>query len=214
MHCIECDALMVRGPVTLDGAYRGQKLRVSMEDGWSCPSCGYATISGRQSEEFSRRVRDEFRKASGQLEPEELREKRTKLGLTQERFAEVFDVAIASLKRWESGEVVPEKAWDQLLRIKLDPQYAESFVQESAITLSCLSGLFRELPVATLETHLVERPFVAQDFEWSGPVGAYAYVHNTGLNIFPEDQNDALVDSGGGDEELLAAANAVLELAA
>lgn len=212
MNCIECDALMVRGPVTLDGAYRGQTLRVSMEDGWSCPECGYATISGRYSEEFSRRVRDEFRRATGQLEAGELRDRRTRLGLTQERFAEVFEVAIASLKRWESGEVVPEKAWDQLLRIKLDPQYAESFVQESALTLSSLSGLFRELPVATLETHFIERPLLAQDLEWFGPVGTYEYSQNPWLSVSSESESGDAAE--GTESEEFLAANAGLELAA
>jgi putative zinc finger/helix-turn-helix YgiT family protein len=185
MNCIECSTLMVRGPVTLQGTYRGKELSVPMDEGWSCQNCGYATIHGRQSEEFSKRLKEEYRRVAGLLEADELRAKRKMLGMTQDKFAEVFDVAIASLKRWESGEV-PERASDQLLRIKLDPQYAEAAVQESFFTLTSLSGVLRDLPVTTLES-------VAFDAKLTGSGGGTFLLSELDEYLF------STVGSAGGD---------------
>jgi transcriptional regulator with XRE-family HTH domain len=61
------------------------------------------------------RLADAYRQAIGLLSSEDIRQLRQEKGLSQQALAEVLDVGIASIKRWESG-VIQSKSMDTLLR--------------------------------------------------------------------------------------------------
>lgn len=53
----------------------------------------------------------------GVLTPDEVRAIRSKLGLSRQRFADVTRIGVATLARWESGEVIQNAAMDAYLRL-------------------------------------------------------------------------------------------------
>src|SRR5258708_20600902 len=77
-----------------------------------CEACGNRTIPDESDDRFS----DALRRAAGVLCPGEIREGRSKLGLTQERMARDLSIAEATLSRWETGAQIQQRAFDKLLR--------------------------------------------------------------------------------------------------
>jgi putative zinc finger/helix-turn-helix YgiT family protein len=123
MHCINCDERLARGPVTLSGEYRGEDFSIEME-GVKCLACDYSTIEGRQTAEFSRRLADAYRSRHGLLTSNEVRAARMRVRMSQGEFADYLRVGIASVKRWEAGQV-QDAAMDELIRLKTDLFAAE-----------------------------------------------------------------------------------------
>jgi putative zinc finger/helix-turn-helix YgiT family protein len=103
--CIECgQANLEPKTVQLPGAVRGETFAVEM-DGLECPRCGYKTIEGARMPEYGRLLADKYRARHGVLTSDEIRERRKRLGLTQEQFATHLGVGVASIKRWEMGKI-------------------------------------------------------------------------------------------------------------
>ena len=53
------------------------------------------------------------------LTPEEIRQGREKLGLTQKQFANLLGVGEATVSRWETGAQIQQRALDRFLRVCL-----------------------------------------------------------------------------------------------
>lgn len=149
MNCLHCDSPLTPGIVDLKGDYRGKEVTVRM-NGLSCPSCGYATIRGRDLEEFRRLVKEEYRRQEGIVDPEEIRTIRRQMNATQEAFASFLNVGVASVKRLELGSV-PEQLMDEHLRMRLFPETMESVIQDNFWTVHSLRGALAELP--RIEAH-------------------------------------------------------------
>jgi putative zinc finger/helix-turn-helix YgiT family protein len=88
--------------------------------GLKCPDCGFQTIDSEQSSEFTKLVSDAYRRANGLLTSAEIVAARTRLGMSQQQFAEHLGTGPASVKRWEVGKV-QERSMDELIRLKTDP---------------------------------------------------------------------------------------------
>lgn len=68
--------------------------------------------------EASRLHHEAICKAFGFLTPEEILELREKmLGLTQEEFARLTGIGLATISRWERGRLVQNRAMDRYLRL-------------------------------------------------------------------------------------------------
>ena len=67
-------------------------------------------------EESERQVSVALRKAAGLLTPDEIREGRRGLQLTQKALAEKLDIAEATLSRWETGAQMQQRVLDKILR--------------------------------------------------------------------------------------------------
>ena len=163
MKCIECGAQMRKGEADIKGSYRGEPLVVHMDDAVACPQCGYATIHGRSSEEFTRRLKEEYRKAHQLLSPNEFRSIRAHLGnISQDAFAAFLSVGVASVKRWESGSV-QEPVFDRHVRWKTNPQSAEVDLQDNYFRVSSLHGSWHELvdvgQIVSMSWNVVTPPF-------------------------------------------------------
>ena len=123
MQCLKCgEAELIQGNVTLQGERQGELFDVSLR-GWKCPSCNYQTVDSKQSAGFTKLVSDAYRRAHRLLTGREIKALRRRMKMTQKQFAEHVGVGVASLKRWELGQV-QERAMDQLMRLKTDPQAA------------------------------------------------------------------------------------------
>jgi putative zinc finger/helix-turn-helix YgiT family protein len=123
MTCFECgQETLSPKRVRLEGVRHGESFAVEM-DGLKCSQCGFETIDSEQSAEFTQLISDEYRKTHGLLTGEEIRSRRNQLGMTQQRFSEYLGTGVASVKRWEVGQI-QDRAMDQLIRLKTDPEAA------------------------------------------------------------------------------------------
>lgn len=121
-ECLKCGAEMRRGVGPIPGVRDGERFVVTVPI-VRCPRCGYKTVDARDLDEYSTTVADAFRRKHGRLTSREIRESRARLRMSQREFAEYIGVGIASVKRWESG-MVQDRAMDELLRLKTQPEYA------------------------------------------------------------------------------------------
>jgi putative zinc finger/helix-turn-helix YgiT family protein len=67
--------------------------------------------------EASEQITEAFRRVANLLRPEEVRQNRERLGLTQAALAERLEVGAATLSRWETGAQIQQRSLDKLLRL-------------------------------------------------------------------------------------------------
>ena len=99
--------------------------------GMVCGNCGYKAVEKSQMGEFVLRVSDAYRAAHGLLTSAEIKGRRATLGMSQEQFAEHVGVGVASIKRWELGQVQDE-ALNSLMVLRTDACAAHKNLQEVA----------------------------------------------------------------------------------
>jgi putative zinc finger/helix-turn-helix YgiT family protein len=80
-----------------------------------CGNCGAISID----DEADRQISAAFRREARLLAPEEIRQGREKLGLTQKQFANLLGVGEATVSRWETGAQIQQRAMDRFLRVCL-----------------------------------------------------------------------------------------------
>jgi len=78
-----------------------------------CRACGEVVLDT----EANRQISQAFRRQANLLTPEEIRQSRKALSLTQEQLAALLGVAEASLSRWETGAQIQQRSLDKLLRL-------------------------------------------------------------------------------------------------
>lgn len=105
IECPECgDGILATTKADLVGTRRGEEFRVRME-ALQCPMCGYKTVPANKVREFALRIADAYRESHKLLTSVEIRDLRRQVGMSQAEFAKFCHVGIASLKRWEIGEI-------------------------------------------------------------------------------------------------------------
>jgi putative zinc finger/helix-turn-helix YgiT family protein len=77
-----------------------------------CGKCGTIVLD----EEANRLISAAFCKEAGLLSPEQIRQHRTALGLTQQALADLLGVAVSTLSRWETGAQIQQRSLDRFLR--------------------------------------------------------------------------------------------------
>jgi putative zinc finger/helix-turn-helix YgiT family protein len=80
-----------------------------------CGNCKAISID----DEADQQISAAFRREARLLTPEEIREGREKLGLTQKQFANLLGVGEATVSRWETGAQIQQRALDRFLRVCL-----------------------------------------------------------------------------------------------
>lgn len=83
-----------------------------------CPECGLEAATVEQAGVTQRAISDAYRKKMKLLTGEEIRLQRKQKGLTQQTLADLINVGVASIKRWETG-LIQSKAMDHVLRVHL-----------------------------------------------------------------------------------------------
>jgi len=78
-----------------------------------CRNCKKLVLVTEADQEISRA----FRRVANLLTPEEIRQNRERLGLTQTALAGRLEVAKATLSRWETGGQIQQRSLDKLLRL-------------------------------------------------------------------------------------------------
>ena len=79
----------------------------------ACASCGEA-FYGPEAEQAHHRA---ICAALGLLTPEEIKAIRERLGMTQEAFAKLTGIGVATLSRWERGQMMQSRAMDRYLKL-------------------------------------------------------------------------------------------------
>jgi putative zinc finger/helix-turn-helix YgiT family protein len=101
--------------VTID--HDGRAYRVELLE-LKVPQCAHChTIS--IDDEADRQISAAFRRAARLLAPEEIRQGREKLGLTQKQFGNLLGVGEATVSRWETGAQIQQRALDRFIRVCL-----------------------------------------------------------------------------------------------
>ena len=120
MTCIKCrKAELTEQAADLTAEVKGDTVLVTKFPALVCAKCGYKTIHGREMQEFMRAGADAYRRKNSLLTSTEIRERREDLRMSQDAFARYLDVGVASVKRWELGQV-QDRAMDRLIRISTD----------------------------------------------------------------------------------------------
>lgn len=128
MDCFECGkGSLVPKIVDITGYRHGEEFTV-LVNGLQCTACGLKTIDNEYSGEFTRAVSDAYRQKHGLLTGVQIREARTRLGMSQDKFAQYLKVGPASVNRWENGKVQDE-AMNELILVKTDLLTAASNYQ-------------------------------------------------------------------------------------
>jgi putative zinc finger/helix-turn-helix YgiT family protein len=90
-----------------------------------CDNCQAISID----DEADQQISAAFRRAARLLTPQEIRQGREKLGLTQKQFANLLGVGEATVSRWETGAQIQQRAMDRFLRVCLASPAAVELLQ-------------------------------------------------------------------------------------
>jgi putative zinc finger/helix-turn-helix YgiT family protein len=148
--CIQCgEADLEPKTIQLPGTVRGEGFTVEME-GLECPRCGYKTIEGSKMPEYGRLLADKYRASHGLLTSDEIRQRRKRLGLTQEQFAAYLEVGIASVKRWEMGKIQ-------------DPRHNQLIIERTRPPDAAVWGWLEHFPAIVTSTSRAFGPKLGSD---------------------------------------------------
>jgi putative zinc finger/helix-turn-helix YgiT family protein len=117
-NCREREVFPSEGEYTTEVVHDGRSYVVTLPDlrAPRCRSCGEIILDT----DANRQISQAFRRQAQLLAPEEIRQKRKALGLTQEQLAATLGVAEATLCRWETGAQIQQRSLDKLLRLFFD----------------------------------------------------------------------------------------------
>jgi putative zinc finger/helix-turn-helix YgiT family protein len=134
LKCPECRHRLERKTTEVVGSVHGKEVAVNTE-ALVCVNCGFKTVRTEHMGEFALRVADAYRVQHGLLTSSEIRDRRLNLGMSQQQFANYLGVGVASVKRWELGQVQDE-AMNTLMVLKTDPKSA----LDNAIQVAARAG--------------------------------------------------------------------------
>jgi putative zinc finger/helix-turn-helix YgiT family protein len=100
---------------TIDHDGRAYRVEIPALTVPQCKNCQAISIDDDADHEISAA----FRRQAGLLAPQEIRQGRAKLGLTQKQFANLLGVGEATVSRWETGAQIQQRAMDRFLRVCL-----------------------------------------------------------------------------------------------
>lgn len=97
--------------------FKGVDIAVEVEV-YTCPECGLEAGTVQSAGEVQRAIADAYRAKVDLLTGQEIKSLRDAKELTQQQLADMMNVGIASIKRWETG-MVQSKSMDHALRMQL-----------------------------------------------------------------------------------------------
>lgn len=113
---------------------RGETIPVEVEYN-QCEECGQDFEIPRPDYDPLDTAYREYRRRSGMLQPEQIKEFRLKLELTQKEMSQVLGIGIASLNRYENGALQSE-AQDRLIQTLMQPENLLQFLESRPDLLS------------------------------------------------------------------------------
>jgi len=118
------------------GAGKDQVLLTARVPVWTCNACGLQYTDGDAED-----VRHaEICRYLGRLAPIEMRSIREHYGLSQQAWSERTGFGVASIKRWETGNLIQGEAADRYLRLLINPDIFSKVVLMSDRSVARISG--------------------------------------------------------------------------
>jgi len=114
MNCPNDHGKMVLKTMTKEVAFRNKRIKYQAKH-YVCPKCGIEVDNVAMAAENQRKISDAYRMAVHLLTGDDIVKGRKKLKWSQEQLAKAMNVGIASVKRWETGQI-QTKAMDDVLR--------------------------------------------------------------------------------------------------
>jgi putative zinc finger/helix-turn-helix YgiT family protein len=96
--------------------FRGKRVKFRAQH-YSCPVCGIEADDLGLAAANQKALSDAYRRTAKLLTGEQIIAGRKKLGWTQEELARAANVGIASVKRWETGQIQTKAMDDILIRV-------------------------------------------------------------------------------------------------
>src|SRR5260370_11058903 len=112
--CGHTEMLLATVPYATTIEHDGRAYRVEIP-ALTVPQCGNCQAISID-DEADQQISAAFRREARLLTPEEIREGREKLGLTQKPFANLLGVGEATGSRWQTGAQIQQRAMDRVLR--------------------------------------------------------------------------------------------------
>jgi putative zinc finger/helix-turn-helix YgiT family protein len=104
MECPNRHGRMVVKRMVKEVTFRGMRLKLPLQH-FVCPECGIEADDLNLAAANQKALSDAYRKAVGLLTGKQIVAGRKKLTWTQEDLANAANVGIASIKRWETGQI-------------------------------------------------------------------------------------------------------------
>ena len=98
-------------------SFKGVDVSLEAQE-YVCAECGLEAGTPETAGAIQRAIADEYRKKMNLLSGEEIISLRKAKGLSQQALADLLNVGVASIKRWETG-LIQSKAMDHALRMHL-----------------------------------------------------------------------------------------------
>ena len=105
LQCPECGKGYLKKEIAeLVGSRKGEPFPIRME-ALVCSKCHFKTVPQERAAQFALRTANAYRQVHGLLTSMEIKDLRCQLHMTQKQFANFLHVGVASVKRWELGEI-------------------------------------------------------------------------------------------------------------
>ena len=128
-RCRQREIYPIEEEYTIEIVHDGRSYTVTLPSlrRFRCRNCGEVVLDT----EASKQINQAFRRQAGLLTPEEIRQHRKALGLTQKELAERLSVAEETLSRWENGWQIQQRCLDKLMRLFFDLPEARQYLRPS-----------------------------------------------------------------------------------
>jgi len=136
MRCCECgsDMRFTNEPITEE--FRGKEYTVNGIERWECDHCGNNLMTGEMATILAKSQARQYAIDEGLFLPEEIKEIRQSLGLTQEQFESVIGVKFPAVSRWENGATLPTKTACKIMQaLRDEPLIRNVFYEMAGIEL-------------------------------------------------------------------------------
>lgn len=144
LNCPKGHGAMELTPVTKEITFKGVDLAVDTES-YICPKCGLEAGTTETAGALQLTIADAYRVKKGLLTSGEIKDLRQARHLTQRQLAEMMNIGIASIKRWETGAVQSE-SMDHALRMQLQCRIqADNYSGNREISLERIKLVARKL---------------------------------------------------------------------
>ncbi len=124
LNCPKGHGPMEQKKTTKRKTFKGVEIEYA-SDAFVCPECGLEAGTVQTAGDVQRAIADAYRTKVGLLAGHEIRSLREARGLTQQQLADLMDIGIASIKRWETG-MIQSKSMDRALRMQLQCDYSSN----------------------------------------------------------------------------------------
>lgn len=144
LNCPKGHGAMDLKVVSKEMTFKGVDIAVDAE-AFVCPQCGLEAGTLQTAGAMQLAIADAYRAKQGLLTSNEIKELRKARNLTQRDLAEIMNIGIASIKRWETG-TVQSGSMDYALRMQLQCRIqADNYSGNREISLPRIKLVIKQL---------------------------------------------------------------------